>query len=318
MYKLHEQEGKRGTGLMQWVQCIIKTTSEDVDILCAKLLDHGIEGLEIIDPTEAARYLESRPSDWDYAEPPVYEGLSGNQAQICFHIPAEDEGRIHKLASAFELETKLVEDSWLTIWKECYKPFSIAKGVVVVPVWEEYEQQDDEVVFKIEPGSAFGTGLHQSTALCVQALADNKPRGNVLDIGSGSGILAIIALLLGADEGWAIDIDSEAMKVCLNNAEINGVAARLHCIKGNVLADRSIVDSLRARKYKVIMANIIADVVIELAPMVKTMLDDGGVFIAGGIIKDRRRDVELALSHAGFSRLEVRHEDEWVAIICHA
>jgi len=243
-------------------------------------------------------------------------------AVVKFYIPEDAQENIDIVREGLmdygRADFTLVEDDWSEAWKEHYKPFKIGERVVVVPAWEDYTPgDDDEIVFRIEPGHVFGTGQHQSTALCVAALEKYVIAGDaVLDIGCGSGILSIISLLYSAHSATAIDIDPSAAKVCLENARLNDISDEKFKIHiGNILADDALLQEVSRRKYDVVVANIIADVIIPLAPIVKQLLIGGGTFITGGIIKDRRDDVLGALSENGFDVKEVCVQDEWVAVV---
>ena len=304
---------------MKWIEVGIEIESEAADVVAGVLLDFGIEGFEIVDAYENARFIEEHSSSWDYVDDSliaVEKGscllrfyLTDDSADV---LPLLKEG----LAAFGRIETRVVEDDWSEAWKRHYKPFSVGEKIVIVPVWEEYVSKEGEVVFKIDPGHVFGTGQHQSTALCVELLEKHVSRGaNVLDIGCGSGILGIIGHLLGAGHITAIDIDPAAVKVCVENARLNGIGdGEFTALAGNVLADAGLCERLGVGKFDIVTANIIADVIIPMVPLVKRLLAEDGVFVVGGIIRERATDVVAALESAGFVVDEVLTQDEWVAI----
>ena len=307
---------------MKWYEGKIETASENVDVVAARLLDFGIEGVEIVDEYENMRFIERHPSNWDYVEDSLLNASAQKGAAIVkFYLPEDAHGDIDDIRKALagfgETVFVLVEDDWSEAWKAHYKPFGLGKNIVIAPAWESHSPVGDEIVFKIDPGHVFGTGQHQSTALCVAALEEHVFRGAaVLDIGCGSGILSIISLLLGAGTAAAIDIDPSAAKVCLENSRLNGITPdSFKVYTGNILADKALLHEISRRKYDIVAANIIADVIIPLAPAAKELLAQGGVFIAGGIIKDRSNDVLTALTKAGFKTIGTVTQDEWVTMV---
>jgi len=309
---------------MKWLKLTIETTSDNADIAAAMLTDFGVEGVEIIDPYANALFIEGDASNWDYVEEDLTVAEKG-MATLRFYMRADTPGEtLEGMRAALEtfgkMDATIVDDDWSDAWKQHYKPFGLGQQVVVVPVWEDYQPADGEVVFKIDPGHVFGTGQHQSTALCVEAIElFLHPNGRVLDIGCGSGILGIIALLLGAQHTTAVDIDPSAQKVCEENAAHNGFdAARFTALTGDMLAAGALRDEIHSGKYQLIAANIIADVIIRLAPDMPALLTDDGVFVSGGIIRDRADEVVAAIEAAGMMVLAMAKRDEWVAIVASA
>ena len=299
---------------MKWLECTILAENESVEDICLGLLDFGIEGVQIIDLRADAEYLESNPSDWDYAEPIVFD--ENSKAQVIFHL-AEGDSLLQDILDAdlWTLQVRLVEDDWLIAWQEHYKPFEVAPGIVVCPTWEHFEAKDGQIVFKIEPGSAFGTGLHESTRLCIEAMKKRISSTHVLDIGCGSGILGIIALLLGANSALGLDTDADALRVSKENARLNDVQASFIIKQGNILTDSGLFAEISHKKYGIICANIVADVIIRLLPIVKGLLDVGGVFIASGIVDIRENDVRTAMVSSGFKIVEELSENGWRAFV---
>ncbi|MCL2620878.1 MAG: 50S ribosomal protein L11 methyltransferase [Defluviitaleaceae bacterium] len=295
---------------MKWTRTTITTTPEQIEELAAVLVARHIEAFEIFNPVEQNQLLDE--GEWDYIE----EGLMyQGPAHIRFYLDEENAAFLtHGLAEAVahlgEAEIVDVEDDWTDAWREYYKPFRIGERIIIRPHWEEYAPQNNDVVFTIDPGHVFGTGQHQSTALCIQMLEKHVAGGErVLDIGCGSGILSVIALLLGAEHATAMDIDPAATKMATTNAELNRISAdRLTTVHGNLLTDPILANG----KFDIIVANIIADVIIALAPIVKELIAPGGRFIMGGIIDERGADVEKALEEAGFTIDEQMTQDGWV------
>jgi len=323
---------------MDWIEARIKTTEQGADIIAAMLLDCGIEGVEIIDNAEMRNFLEANPLNWDYVDEELM-AAEVTDVIVKLFVPDDDHGRnmldsvreeLRNLGEndldgsfgelSMSLSDKQDDDVWLSNWRKHYKPFRIGKSVVIKPTWEQYDAEPSDVVFNIEPGHVFGTGLHQSTRLVVGALEDAEPTGKtMLDIGCGSGILSIIGLLLGAREAYAIDIDPTAAQIAYENARLNGIGRdRYHVYAGNVLDNTSAVDEdfseIFSGKYDIITANIVADIVIALAPIVVKLLNEGGVFVSSGIIDERAQDVSAALAAHGFKVCEIQEENGWVAI----
>ena len=227
--------------------------------------------------------------------------------------PAEVLELLRQRLLASELDatlkvTGVEEDDWENGWKAFYHAMELGNRLAVCPSWEEYDNPD-RVVLRLDPGMAFGTGTHETTSLCLRAL-DERIRGGerMLDIGTGSGILAIAALLLGAAEADGVDIDPMCVRTAGENAERNGVADRFHVRVGN-LSDQA------RGTYQIITANIVANAIIALAPSVPALLDAGGVFLASGIIDEREEEVAEAIAAAGLAVREIRRDNGWVCIL---
>ncbi|MCL2851674.1 MAG: 50S ribosomal protein L11 methyltransferase [Defluviitaleaceae bacterium] len=324
---------------MDWIEARIRTNEYGGDLVAAMLLDCGIEGTEIVDNTEMRRFLEANPLNWDYVDE---ELMSAEAGDVIVKFYVQDDGYGHETLRAADdalgrlrsqnpegglgdlglsFSDKMDDDVWLSHWRKHYKPFRIGKSVVIKPTWEDYEAEPSDVVFCIEPGHVFGTGLHQSTRLVVETLEEVSPgAGRMLDIGCGSGILSIIGLMLGAKEAVAIDIDPTAAQIARENAGLNGIEpGRYRVFAGNVLDNTSVgcqdLSEVLAGKYDIVTANIVADVVIALAPVVSDMLSERGVFVSSGIISERVPDVSAALGEHGFKIDKILEEDGWAAIM---
>ena len=217
---------------------------------------------------------------------------------------------------SLSIEVERVRDEdWANNWKRFYKPMEIGRRLLVKPSWEELEAPTDRIVLQMDPGMVFGTGTHETTQLCLEMLdAQVQPGMRVLDLGCGSGILSIGALLLGAKSAVGVDIDPNAVDVCYNNADDNGIDRSRYTVRtGNVLDDHGFVGSL-GTGYDLVAANIVAGVIVPLTPLVPRLIRAGGLYIVSGIIGERAPEVEAALEQSGFaveSRLERK---DWVAI----
>lgn len=319
---------------MEWTEVKIYTTTEGIEPVTAALMDCGINGIQVEDDNEMKEYLTTSSTYWDYVDEEllnkpvgetkvtVYVSDNPYGEEILMHIREAvnnlknidtglDLGRL-----AIETKSELNDEEWLNKWKDYYKPFAIGERIFIKPVWEDCEVPDGRVVFNINPGHVFGTGLHQTTQLCMLELEKYINENSVVaDLGCGSGILSIISLLLGAKSAFAVDIDENAIKTAYENAELSGVdISRYYVTSGNVIGDKALQDEIGYDKYDVVVANIIADVICAISPVVPAQLKKGGVFIASGIIKDRMQDVYDALDKCGLKVINTATKDEWVCI----
>ncbi len=203
------------------------------------------------------------------------------------------------------------EDDWANNWKKYYHPIHVGKNLVIKPSWIDYEKQENDIIVELDPGMAFGTGTHETTRMCMMHLEKYiNENSRVLDVGCGSGILSITSLLIGAKEVTGVDIDPVAVKVAIENGEMNNFKAPQYNIKRGNLVDEA------QGKYDVIVANIIADVIIAVCGDVKQFVADDGVFISSGIISDRKEDVKRAFAEQGYTIVEELEEGEWVSFVC--
>lgn len=319
---------------MEWTEVKIYTTTEGIEPVTAALLDTGITGIQVDDDNELKQYLSTSSEYWDYVDEEllnkpvedtkitVYVSDNPYGMEILMHIKEAitnlknmdiglDLGRLD-----IETTSNLNDEEWLNKWKDFYKPFCIGSKIMIKPVWEDVEVPDGRIVFNINPGHVFGTGLHQTTQLCMLELEKYiNTESIVADLGCGSGILSIISLLLGAKSAFAVDIDANAIKTAYENAELSGVdTSKYYVTSGNVIGDKELQDEIGYDKYDVVVANIIADVICAITPVVPKQLKKDGVFIASGIIKDRMEDVYDALDKCGLKVINTATKDEWVCI----
>lgn len=208
------------------------------------------------------------------------------------------------------------EEDYANSWKKYYKPLKIGKKIVVCPIWEDYTTGNGEVLMKIDPGMAFGTGTHETTSLCVEFLQETIRKGDkVLDIGCGSGILSITSLLCGAKEALALDIDPNAVKVAKENASLNSFDGKFEAVCDNILdSESNIRKALKNQKFDTIVANIVADIIIKLTDFISELLAENGTFIVSGIITERENEVIKSLNRNGFKIVEKRDKKGWVCI----
>ncbi len=319
---------------MDWIKATIYTTSEGIEPVSGRLYQLGITGLEIDDEQDFKDFLENNRQYWDYVDedlikekegetrvsvyvsdnPSGYEMLTAIKGTLA-ELRALDED---KTFGRLEIETlTLNEEDWENNWKKYFHPMEIGKKILIKPEWEELTGDSDRIVFNINPGMTFGTGSHYTTQLCIENLEKYLHSGDrMLDLGCGSGILSIIALLLGASEATAVDIDPNAVDIAYENADRNHVdKEKYHVYSGNILTDTALQEKISG-KYEVVASNIVADVIIGLAPMVRQYMKEGGIWITSGIIEDRVEDVRAAMAENGFEVIELRQRKDWVSIVC--
>jgi len=208
------------------------------------------------------------------------------------------------------------EEDWCNNWKQYFKPLYVGENILICPEWEVVPENSAKTIFKINPGMSFGTGSHETTQLCIEQMEKYIKKGHsVLDIGCGSGILSIIAMLLGAKEATAIDIDPNAVDIAIENAESNGVLIQnYHTIAGNILSDKELCDKLSKKHYNIIFANIVADVIIALKPILLNLIDDDTVIISSGIINTRLNDVLFEYENSPLKIIDINQKGEWASI----
>lgn len=311
---------------MDWLQITVHTTTEGSDIVSQVLMDAGSNGTSIEDRNDIQ--LNQRPEgQWDILPESLAENMS-EDVLVTGYFEADARAQdalshirdrlrvLNEMDLDMDLGKLTVETSglgdqdWAEYWKKQYKPFKVGSHMVIRPSWTEYQPADGEKVIEIDPGLAFGTGTHETTNLCVTLVEKYvKPGMKVIDVGTGSGILAIAAAHMGAASVLATDIDEMAVKVARENAEKNGFAQKIECRQGDLL---KAVDE----RGEVVIANIIADVIIQFAEPVKKHVTPGGAFICSGIVAEREGDVRAALEQAGYQDIEVLHQGEWVAMAC--
>ena len=309
---------------MNWTEVTIKTTTEAVEAISNILIEERCGGVMIEDPKDFL-FQKKNELDWDYVEEEVFNKSGQDGVLIKTYIPEERnvlefvetvKARISQLPS-FGLDigegsvtlSNVKESDWANEWKKYYKPTKIGKKIVVKPSWEDYKQEEGDLIIELDPGMAFGTGTHETTSMCIRELEnyvdDTK---TVFDIGCGSGILAIAAAKLGAKDVVAGDLDEVAVKVSKENCEINHVSDKVTVKHGSLF---EVVDS----KADVIVANIIADIIKILAKDVSKFLNEDGVFISSGIILAKIDEVCESLTENGFERVKVERLGEWSAIV---
>ncbi len=307
---------------MNWIEVTVYTTGEAYDAIADMLTGMGASGVSIIDPDEFRKSIEQLDSP-DYIDSGLMKSFgedvmvkayfpdSRDEAELVQVIESEID-RIGKFINTGKgtIETALIcDEDWANNWKKYYKPFKIAEDIIIKPTWEDYDAQGNEKIIEIDPGMAFGTGTHETTAMCAEILAKHIKEGfSVANIGCGTGILSIIAAKCGAGLVDAVDNDIVAVKVAEDNVKLNGCDSVINIIHGTM-------DDLPERKYDLIAANIIADVIIGFAGQVPGYLKKNGMFVASGIIRQRQDEVINAYKRAGLECHEIHSKGEWVAML---
>ncbi len=319
---------------MEWIEVFVATSQMGLEPVEGVLYQCGLNGLMIHDEADFAEFLENPNREWDYVADELVEEKQEQTTGITFFLRDNLYGReqLSQIKSALqsvkETEKELdlgslevtmknvAEEDWANNWKKYFKPFPVGDKIMIKPSWEELPAQTDKIILKIDPGHIFGTGTHETTQLCMELIEKYVKKDDmVLDIGCGSGILSIASLLLDAKEADAVDIDPNAIQIAYENSDRNDIdRSRYHVKAGNILEDKELQASYSGKKYDLVAANIVADVIIALTKQVPDYIKDGGVFLCSGIITERKEDVLEALKAAGFAVLDIKEKTSWVAI----
>ena len=302
---------------MAWLEITIDTTSEKINYVVTNLTARGFADLVIEDQEEFESFLDENRAYWDYIDEDLQQKLQG-LSHIKIYLEDTDTAgmaRLEQAVSGLNLTMKvqpLPETNWEESWKDNYPPQEIGDRIVILPYWLSGTEGDRLPVI-LDPGLTFGTGAHPTTRMVVQTMESLiKPGFHCLDLGSGSGILSLCALRLGAASATGIDIDPKAEDIARENAAYNGFAApEFTALTGNVTEDRQIMEALAAREYDVVLVNIVADVIISLAPVLPNFLTEKSTLICSGILDVRLDQVLAALTAAGLTILEVKAEEDW-------
>ena len=302
--------------MANWIEASINAGGAP-EAVCEKLEELGISGYMIEDDQDFHRFLEQNTQYWDFVDEALEKDFSGT-SRVKFWLEDSDESsallaQLQKLG--LHPETKTVQDAdWENSWRDYYKPVEIGEKLVIVPEWEQAET--DRVPVVLDPGLLFGTGTHATTRMCLKAAESYAgPGKKALDIGCGSGILGIAAAVLGCEAVTAADIDEKAPEVVGANAELNGCRDKFTVYAGDVIADSHLRKKM-GTGYDIVFANIVADVILALAPHVRGFMAEGAVFICSGIIDGREEEVEQGLIAAGFTIENHRNEEEWHCFEC--
>lgn len=314
---------------MKWIRFTLDTHTEAVDLLSYKLDEIGVEGIEIEDKLPLSEADKEKmfvdilpdPEDNDgtakvhfYMEP---EGCDPEKVMLEVQNIFQELKPFCQIGKGTISLSETEDKDWINNWKTFFKPFRAADNIVIKPTWETYEkEQDSDILIEIDPGIAFGTGSHETTKLCIQALSRYTKAGDsILDVGCGSGILSIAALKLGATHATAIDIDEVAVKVAAENMAVNHIPASQYTLYSGDLITNTFLKVKAGTGHDIIVANILADVIVPLTGVVRPHLKKGGLYITSGIINTKEEEVRNALEENGFEIIGVEHMKEWCCFI---
>ena len=306
----------------RWLEIILDAPSEELEALTAKLIANGVPGLAVEEEAEFRAFLEENRQYWDYVDDALLERMKG-VSRVKLYVTDDEDGQkqLRSYLRGIDLPCTAVplrEYDWAHSWQKYYRPLSVGRRLFIVPEWERDAAgiPPGSVRLLMNPGLTFGTGSHASTQLCLEGIEDYLTPGNrVLDLGCGSGILSIAALSLGAARVTGVDIDPKAVDVAYENAALNGFGRdRCRYLAGNVLDDPALVRELGKDPAGLVLANIVADVIIPLAPMVPGLLAEGGTFLCSGIIAERGDEVAAALEKAGLTVIRRMEKNSWIAL----
>ena len=317
---------------MDWTKVTVYTTQNGIEPVLGLLLNLGIDSTQVSDEAEFNSFLEENRASWDYVDEELKTEMAA-ESHIDFYIKPEEaeliksvrdelnnlkksdlRGEFGRLEIAAE---SLSGEDWQNSWKKYFHSFVIGEKLVIKPYWEEADEEGKKV-FEINPGLSFGTGTHHTTKMCLEDIVDMVKGGEtVLDLGTGSGILAIVSLLFGAESAICIDIDENSKKTVIENIERNKIEKdRCTVYIGNILDNSDLRQKITEKKYNFVYANIVADVVIALLPLVKEVLKKDGTFIASGIIADRYDEVKSKILSAGFLINSEKRSSDWAEFKC--
>lgn len=312
---------------MKWNKFRLKTTAEAEDIISSSLMELGIQGVEIEDKIP----LSQSDKEQMFVDILPEIGEDDGVAYISFYLEEEADKETVLKAVTKELEEigtyvnigdAVIEESqtedvdWVNNWKQYFHQFTI-DDVLIIPSWEDVKPEDEsKMIIHIDPGTAFGTGMHETTQLCIRQIRKyTTPDTVILDVGCGSGILGMLALKFGAKYSVGTDLDPCAIEATYENMEVNGIGKdRYEVMIGNIIDDIEVQDKVGYDKYDIVAANILADVLVPLTPVILSQLKAGGIYITSGIIEEKEETVVKAVLEAGLEVLEVSRQGEWVSV----
>lgn len=313
---------------MRWNKYTLITTTEAEDLISSMMMDVGIEGIEIEDKVPLSEQDKSQMFVDILPEGPEDDGV----ARISFYLEPETDNAAVLAAvqkgldeirgwgidvGAGTIEASQTEDKdWINNWKEYFHQFYV-DDILIKPSWEEVQPKDrDKLLIQIDPGTAFGTGMHETTQLCIRQIRKYvTPETLLLDVGTGSGILSIAALKLGASYAFGTDLDPCAISAAVENREVNGIGEeQFQVMAGNIMEEETVKETAGYEKYHMVVANILAEVLLPLTPVVVKHMKKGGIYITSGIIEEKEDAVVNAVKEAGLELLEVTRQGEWVSM----
>ena len=312
---------------MKWNKFRLKTTTEAEDIVSSMLMDIGIQGVEIEDKVP----LTAADKEQMFVDILPETGADDGVAYLSFYLDEEEDaekiladvrGGLAELSAWTDVGEGVIEESqtedldWMNNWKQYFHQFYV-DDILIIPSWEDVKPEDSEkMVIHIDPGTAFGTGMHETTQLCIRQIRKYvTDQTRILDVGCGSGILGMLALKFGAAYSVGTDLDPCAVEATHENMQVNGIRPdQYEVMIGNIINDPEIQDKVGYEKYDIVAANILADVLVELTPVIVSRLKTGGIYITSGIIDDKEQTVVEAVERAGLEVLEVTYQGEWVSV----
>lgn len=323
---------------MKWVKFRIKTVTEAEDIIISTLYDLGLEGAQIEDKVPLTAMEKEQMFVDILPDGPEDDGI----AYLSFFVEEKEDGSLEVAGEKTTTEAVLadvkreLEDlrqfmdigeasvvvdetediDWINNWKQYFHQFYV-DDILIIPSWEEVQPEDaDKMIIHIDPGTAFGTGMHETTQLCMRQLKKYvTPETELLDVGTGSGILSIVALKLGAKHAVGTDLDPCAITAAKENLEANEIPdGSMDVMIGNIIDDKAVQDAVGYEKYDIVTANILADVLVPLTPVIIHQMKKGGIYITSGIIDEKEETVVEAVKAAGLEVLEVTHQNDWVSV----
>ena len=306
---------------MAWLEITVNTASKDVEDVAARLTARGYADLVIEDQAEFESFLEENRAYWDYIDDEFQKKLEG-LSRIKLYLEGSDEAGLARLRDTvaelgLTLEAKpLPETDWEESWKDSYPPQEVGENLVVLPYWLAEEETGRKKII-LDPGLTFGTGAHPSTQMVMEAMEQRvQPGWHCLDLGSGSGILSITALRLGAQSAVGVDIDPKAEDIARENAAYNSFGSpAFTALTGNVTEDKALMHRLSQDRYDLLLVNIVADVIIGLSPILPDFMGEHTLLICSGILDSRLDDVTAALEKAGLTVTEIRAKEEWRCVL---
>lgn len=312
---------------MKWNKFRLTTTTESEDLVSSMLMDLGIQGIEIEDKIPLTQ------SDKEQMFVDILPEIAPDDgvAYISFYLEEEEDkdamldkvkAELEEMSAYANVGACIIEESqtedvdWVNNWKQYFHQFYV-DDILIIPSWEEVKEEDqDKMIIHIDPGTAFGTGMHETTQLCIRQIRKFvKENTTILDVGCGSGILGMLALKFGARYSVGTDLDPCAIDATYENMEVNGISKEQYQVMiGNIISDKEVQDKVGYEKYDIVVANILADVLVPLTPVIVHQLKQGGIYITSGIIEEKEETVVNCVKEAGLEVLEVTHQGEWVSV----
>jgi ribosomal protein L11 methyltransferase len=303
---------------MAWLEITVSTTADSIDDTAAMLTAAGFSELVLEDQTQFEDFLEDNRACWDYIDEQLQQKLQG-LSHIKLYLDETDTQSLSRLENMGLSMTvaALPETDWENSWQEHYPAVEVGQKLIVLPYWLADADESGRIPVILDPGLTFGTGAHPSTQMVMEAMEERlAPGSHCLDLGSGSGILSITALRLGAKTATGVDIDPKAEDIARENAAYNGFSdPAFTACTGDVTADKRLMDRLNTQNYDTVLVNIVADVIIHLAPTLPAFLQEHSILICSGILDTRLSDVTAALQKAGLTVIETKSKEDWRCVI---